>query len=117
MTVELDVFSGRPNPAWKLSPAESAKLAEMLKDIPPSQMVGAEGGLGYRGFVLSNPERAAGLPTRIRIYNGMVIVDEESSPRSYRDTHGVERALLRQASERGYGEILKALLPAENQPF
>jgi len=114
MTVELDVYSGRPNPAWKLTPAESAALAEILKDLPASQTAGAEGGLGYRGFVLSNPEREAGLPVRIRVCNGLVVFDEEGSPRSYRDTHGVESTLLRQASQRGYGEILKALRPAEN---
>jgi len=32
----------------------------------------------------------------------------------YEDRRGVERTLLRQASQRGYGEILKALLSAEN---
>lgn len=111
MTVEMDIYSGRPNPAWTLSHEESAALAEMLTDLPASQAPAGEPGLGYRGFLLSNPERVAGLPARIRICGGMVTIEEDGSTRTYVDTHGVERRLLQQASQRGYGAILKDLLP------
>jgi len=115
MTVELEVFSGRPNPAWKLSAEESRAVVEMLKDLPAVQAVRADSGLGYRGFVLSNPEHMAALPAQIRVYDGMIVMDEEGGPRSYQDTHGVESTLLRQASQRGYGKILKDLLPPGDQ--
>jgi|ERR1700674_1236855 len=71
----------------------------------------------YRGFVLSNPEHIAGLPVQIHVYDGMIFMDEEGNPRGYRDTHGLEGTLLRQASQRGYGKILKALLPTGDQRF
>jgi len=117
MTIELDIFSGRPNPVWTLSPEESVALTEMLMNLPTSQAPAAEGGLGYRGFLLSNPERVAGLSARIRVYRGMVTIEEDGTPRSYLDTQGVERMLIRQASQRGYGAVWKDLLPPENGRF
>ena len=57
MFVELDIFSGRPNPRWQLSEdlaAEVVRLVDSLelaaRDNRPSPP-----GLGYRGFRLSDP--------------------------------------------------------------
>ena len=56
-TVELDVFSGRPNPSWTLTPAQGVKLRQLLRavrDLPKAHKRGppAEPGLGYRGLIL-----------------------------------------------------------------
>jgi hypothetical protein len=73
VTVELDIFSGRPNPRWTLSKAESKQLIERVRADPSLMLpLDAEtGGLGYRGFVISEQEdehwARAGLPSRIRL--------------------------------------------------
>ena len=58
MEIELDVFSGVPNPRWQLSEAEARHLASLL----PAEREPARTGLGFRGFVLHNPERELDLP-------------------------------------------------------
>lgn len=54
ITVELDIFSGNPNPKWTLSRKEANELLDrVMADrslAAPPQTVG---GLGYRGFIVS----------------------------------------------------------------
>lgn len=87
MTVELDVFSGRPNPQWVLTDDERQRVEELLRGLPEGTDPGpgATTGLGYRGFVLVEGPRQtrAGAGTALETY-------------------------LRQlARERGYGELLE----------
>jgi hypothetical protein len=54
ITVELDIFSGRPNPTWTLGPAQRTSLLSLLREAneraaSPSVIPG----LGYRGFVVT----------------------------------------------------------------
>ncbi len=109
MKVELDMFSGRPNPTWNLTREETATLAAMLQQLPPAPAPAGEPRLGYRGFLLSNPERVGGLPTRIRIGGGIVILEDEME--FHFDTHRAEHWLLRQASDHGFGALVKNLIP------
>ncbi len=106
MRVELDIFSGRPNPAWELSSQEAAALAELLTELPRAGQPPAEGGLGYRGFTLSTPGGSPGLPTWARVYDGVLAVLEHGEPMYYRDANGIERWLSERAAERGYGDLL-----------
>lgn len=54
MLVELDIFSGRPNPRWELDEPVARTVTEFhrqlrpVADVPPGPP-----GLGYRGFVYS----------------------------------------------------------------
>jgi hypothetical protein len=65
MLVELDVFSGRPNPRWELDASGSQKLRQLQSQLEASNRVPAEPpGLGYRGFWYSD---AAG---RVHVYHG-----------------------------------------------
>jgi hypothetical protein len=51
MLVELDVFSGRPNPRWELDEHADQQLRELHRRLAPSVSPPAEPpGLGYRGF-------------------------------------------------------------------
>lgn len=74
ITVELDIFSGNPNPRWTLTPKEENELiarvmAEPSLTSPPK----SAGGLGYRGFTISADNDArrilekSGLPSRFYI--------------------------------------------------
>ena len=67
MLVELDVFSGRPNPRWELDEQSSKKLLQIqsrlrrTRESPPDPP-----GLGYRGFWYADAT------TRVRAYRGYV---------------------------------------------
>lgn len=102
MLVEFDVFSGGPNPCWELSPEESAALADQLRDLPPAGKPIEEGGLGYRGFLLSTRQDRPGLPDRVRVYNGVIAIEQGGTVRTVRDAKGIERWLLQQAARQGY---------------
>jgi len=84
--VELDIFSGRPNPRWELDKPTAEALYRLI-----SQLDTASGGpldrpgLGYRGFIMRD-----GSGER-RAYNGYVI----SPNRTVADPSArVERFLL-----------------------
>ncbi len=51
--VELDAFSGRPNPRWVLTPAEATEFFSLLGRLrPDSRDARVPDQLGYRGFVV-----------------------------------------------------------------
>jgi hypothetical protein len=68
MTVELDVFSGRPNPRWELDEDSAESLRLLISGLPPATGVPQEpSGLGYRGFVFTTADGPA------RAYGGYII--------------------------------------------
>lgn len=49
--VELDIFSGRPNPRWELSLPDVRSLRSLQRFLRPASSAPFEPpGLGYRGF-------------------------------------------------------------------
>jgi hypothetical protein len=72
--VELDVFSGVPNPAWALTDAESVEFGRRLSTLPRGSPAALTGKLGYRGLVVRHTHGAA---TRlVHVQSGHVRVDE-----------------------------------------
>ena len=69
MLVELDAFSGRPNPRWTLAEARAAALARLISSLSPA--TGAASlrapGLGYRGFRLQGPDGGT-----YRVFRGLL---------------------------------------------
>lgn len=72
INVELDIFSGNPNPKWTLSNKEANELldrvmADRSLAAPPKTV----GGLGYRGYIISVEDDArfqrAQLPSRFYV--------------------------------------------------
>jgi hypothetical protein len=56
MVVELDVFSGRPNPRWELDERKGATLTRLEASLHRADRVPpAPPGLGYRGFKYTGP--------------------------------------------------------------
>jgi hypothetical protein len=51
--VEADLFSGRPNPKWKLSGTLSARLVSDAAQLPVIEQQAMFDGLGYRGFLVN----------------------------------------------------------------
>ncbi len=72
MRVELDIFSGRPNPEWELQEHEVAELESIIKRSSPSQGKVDPPGLGYRGFIVY-------LPDTVRIYKGQIFDERDWS--------------------------------------
>ncbi len=65
MLVELDVFSGRPNPRWELDEQSSKGLRQLEARLTPARSAPAEPpGLGYRGFAYSDAS------SPVRAYRG-----------------------------------------------
>lgn len=70
MQVELDAFSGRPNPRWELAGPEVSELTKQLRELKPSQgRANTFEGLGYRGFVIRTDSE------EIRVYRGVVVIE------------------------------------------
>ena len=115
MRVELDIFSGRPNPSWQMSAEEAAEFLHLIRSLPKTERLSDEGGLGYRGFVISNSGKLAGVPPEIRVYNGVLSINEDGTENYYKDVEGVERLLLRQARNHGYGDLVSGVAENENQ--
>jgi hypothetical protein len=68
--VELDIFSGMPNPSWTLSDAEATELFDRVGTLSPASARPLAGTLGYRGFIVQLTYR--GEPAVLRIQNGLV---------------------------------------------
>ena len=103
MEIELDAFSGRPNPRWTLPPEEAGSIVDALSALPEVVVAEAPANLGYRGFVLRHPAFEA------RVYDGHVFLTKEGATRRLRDVHQVERVLAEQARDRGFGAAVDSV--------
>jgi hypothetical protein len=107
MLVELDLFSGRPNPRWELDRQARHELKGLLDGLDPALGAFAEPPvLGYRGFRLlrggSGPSRA---------YGGRVTTPEGALQDPAR---AIERFLLDRLPPR-FGD-LREIVAAELDP-
>jgi hypothetical protein len=103
INIELDVFSGRPNPSWVIEDKEAEELSKLLQNLPISPKPIPVGELGYRGFVVTINEKEI-----YRIY--ATVVFKETEPKQVLlDKNHVEQLLLNMANEKGYGSILESL--------
>ena len=99
--VQLDIFSGRPNPRWTVSGEAADRLwglverSELTEPQEPPD-------LGYRGFLLLTVVEA------IRAFDSTLAIQSSrgEKPEYFRDTGGIEDLLLAQARDLGYGEVI-----------
>ena len=72
--VELDLFSGMPNPVWSLTNGAADSFLKRLAALPLTSTRELSGNLGYRGFIVQCTE---GENKRlIRVQNGIVQISE-----------------------------------------
>jgi hypothetical protein len=100
-TVEVDLYSGRPNPSWPLTPEEVAQLAERAGGLAPAAPMEPPGRLGFRGLrfrlYAQGREIASG-----ESFDGHLRLQDAAGPRHLADPgRGLERWLL----ETGRGKI------------
>ena len=72
--VELDIFSGMPNPTWILTNAEADSFMKQLAALPQTSARELSGNLGYRGFIVQCTQGADA--QLIRIQDGTVHISK-----------------------------------------
>jgi hypothetical protein len=96
LEIELDAFSGRPNPRWELTGTQAAEFLARLRALRPTQegQFGGEG-LGYRGFVVrAKGEQVDGFD-EVRLYRGTVLARHGDRTETFSDPDRIlERWLL-----------------------
>lgn len=109
VSVQMDVFSGRPNPSWELSPSESGELLKQLSLLPEVDTNAAvfNDNLGYRGFVISvhGTDTAEATSSEYRVYKGFVLMNGHV----FSDNGSVEKKLIEQAVNRGFKDLIESL--------
>ena len=100
LEIELDAFSGRPNPRWIASSERSATISHALSSLPAAPARPEPDHLGYRGFILQQPGLHA------RVYEGRVTVTANGTTRTFVDSAGIEQQLIADASERGFAGVV-----------
>ena len=114
MQVEVDLFSGRPNPRFTLEPAQAAELLRRIAVLSPLDAAPEfPDNLGYRGLKVHVDED--GPVAEIRISSGTVVVRER--PDSQRVFLDQARALERWLVETGATSIEPEVMSVLRQEF
>lgn len=106
IVVEIDIFSGRPNPSWRLRPAERARLFALLRAAKETSAAStAPPGLGYRGLVVRI--ETGGHTELVRIGDGTITANGAH----YRDDGRAVEAFLLGSMPAELKAQLAAVLP------
>ncbi len=91
--VELDIFSGNPNPVWILSGADGVLFLKKLAMLPRASARELHDNLGYRGFIVKVTNETG--ESLVRIQNGTVQLSQNGINVYYNDQNRhLERWLL-----------------------
>jgi hypothetical protein len=91
LQIELDAFSGRPNPRWEPTGDQTANFLARFHALKPSPGSHAPpDSLGYRGFVVTANGGTVGGYDEVRIYRGLVFARRGDRAETFIDS---ERAL------------------------
>jgi len=84
--VELDVFSGRPNPTWTLEPALASDLLDRIARLHSTiQAVECPQNLGYRGFIVQYLDAGSNVIQTVRACGGIIEVTNATGSMYYVD--------------------------------
>jgi hypothetical protein len=112
VAVEADMLSGRPNPTWNLSAADSDAVASCLRSAQAATDAPiAEPGLGFRRFILTQLPSSAGFSS-VDVYpTGVVAHLTSGSRRLSGASCGSLFALLRHSAESQLSPDLLTAIP------
>ncbi|HEY6877863.1 MAG TPA: hypothetical protein VI299_07575 [Polyangiales bacterium] len=97
MRVEADIFSGRPNPVWTLSAAESGEFGKLLARLGKSALRDpAPDGLGYRGFHVSGLAQYQ----RVTVWRELVRTDSSEGTVQWSDESRAAETFLMTTAQR-----------------
>ncbi len=104
-----DMFSGRPNPRWSLTPDEVRWLGDAIRALQVTAEDPSPPLLGYRGLLVEDPARATGYE-RVRLIRGIVVAACAGVEDRRRDSERViERGLVVSAKDRLDPDVYLAL--------
>lgn len=109
--VRLLIYSGRPNPEWRLTSNELHELTTRLDKIVHGQRVERPSlpPGGYQGFLVFLDETGVGDPPSFLVFSDTVIEQPGPEARAWADVSSLESWLLEEASRRGFDKQLHAL--------
>ena len=108
LQVELDAFSGRPNPRWDLTQTQAAEFLARLRKLQQAQSsFPRSDGLGYRGFIVSGNEGMLDSYNDARVYRGIVFARRGKREEIFADS---ERSLERWLLESARGHVDESAL-------
>jgi len=90
--VELDVFSGEPNPTWMLTDAEADSFVKQLAALPRTAPKQLSGKLGYRGFIVQCSQGTDAWS--VRLQNGVAHISQGATVYADDGQRRLERWLL-----------------------
>ena len=95
MNVEIDLFSGRPNPRFALAPDDVTDLVRRLTALPPTTDRAPAPVLGYRGMRIRD-ETGESPVTEVQVFGGTAVLhDHHGDQHLFRDPdRALERRLL-----------------------
>jgi hypothetical protein len=99
LTVEVLIFSGRPNPTWQLQDTNRVQMLKAkLKDLPEAftEEPAEWSRLGFAGFRIRGGE-TLGLPGDIRVYQGVIKTGHGKEAKYRKDATGLEQSLIAEA--------------------
>ncbi|MFZ4656576.1 MAG: hypothetical protein ACOYNY_06175 [Caldilineaceae bacterium] len=113
--VELDIFSGQPNPQWEMSQEQADLFHTMLQQR--STIVQAElfDGLGYRGFIVETaPAPESGGRMIVNVQGGIIKVVDSTGQQVfyYEDTNQELEKWLFDQSRQHLDQALQTLVEA-----
>jgi hypothetical protein len=111
--VEIDLYSGRENPAWKLGGVDAARLLTLVAELPRNSGIipAMPERLGYRGLRLA--VTSAGATERFVIAYGNVTIESAKATqwRNFRDPNrALEKWLLRTGKQQLGEDLIEYLL-------
>jgi hypothetical protein len=96
MQIEMDIFSGRPNPRWTLTKQQMAEWNNLLQELPEGEAnVESPPGLGYRGFIVAPVGESQSECDETRVFRESISVRRECKLSQFIDKERtLERFLL-----------------------
>lgn len=111
--VELDIYSGRVNPTWKLSSNEDAEFHKLFSQLPRTPAGTVEDGLGYRGMIVSNLGGTVADFESVRFFKGIVIGKRQGRENVFLDRDRALERWLFLTSQGRLDEELRAVVAQE----
>lgn len=107
--VELDIFSGVPNPTWMFTLPEASDLTSRISRLDPTEAMGQRPeNLGYRGFIVQTTTTSSATVQTIRAYHGIVEVEDSTRTAYYLDPQRQIELWLLATAKPPLGEDLTA---------
>jgi hypothetical protein len=104
--VEIQIFSGMPNPNWLIDSSEGLEQMRSLIRGLPSMDEFDEPQFG--AFLLSADESKCNFPQRVLVYAGKIkATTADGTVRFFEDAKGLDGVLRDQGIEKGFGEFLQ----------